>query len=795
MQKKLLGLCVLLLISGLIYASPSPDKTEEELAGSLKGTVTDSLTGQPLPGATISFPDLKTDAITGRDGHFLIKSLPNGRFTVTVSYVGYKSYVGITTINGATIQDFKLNISVVENQAVVVTGVSSSTQLKHTPVHVSVISEKDLQRSSGTNLLQAIAKVPGVSIITTGPAIAKPSIRGLAYNRVVTLNDGVRQEGQQWGDEHGVEIDEYSAQKVEVLRGPASLMYGSDATGGVINILTNLPVAENTIKANVSGSLNSNNNMQGGYANVAGNINGFNWNAYGSLKSAGDYHNKYDGDVLNSRFNEHNFGGYVGLNKSWGYSHLILSNYNLHVGMVDGDRDEAGNFIIDGYDITPHLQKDKSPLVPDQNIQHFKAALDNSFNLGNGGRITALVAFQRNQRKEFGDYEEPDVPESYFDLKTINYNAAYQLPFVNGWKASLGVNGMSQQNRIRAEEALIPNYQMFDVGVYGIASKTINKTTLTGGLRFDSRHINSKLTASEGEELFQPFTKNISSLSGSIGVTHDINEYVTVKANASKGFRAPNIAELAANGEHEGTFRYEIGNQDLKSEDSYSFDLGLDINTQHVSLNLSPYFSHISNYIYFRKLQTGTGADSSINDVPVYKFTQQSANMYGVEASLDIHPHPLDWLHFENSFSYVRGKFTQPVDGSDNLPLIAPMRLLTELRAEFPHQLKSFRNFYAKVEMNNVWAQDHFFSGYNTETGTPSYILFNAGIGSDLYFGGVKRATIVLALNNIGNVAYQDFLNRLRYAPENPATGRIGVFDMGRNFTARIIIPFEWNVK
>ncbi|WP_245645873.1 TonB-dependent receptor [Niabella ginsenosidivorans] len=481
MQKKILSLSVLLLIRCIIYASPVPKNAEEELSGSLKGTVTDSLSNLPLPGATISFPDLKVDAVTDKDGRFFIRSLPNGRFTITVSYVGYRSYVGILTISGATTQDFKLNVAVVENQAVVVTGVSASTQLKHTPVHVSVISEKDLQRSSGTNLLQAIAKVPGVSVITTGPAIAKPSIRGLAYNRVVTLNDGVRQEGQQWGDEHGVEIDEYSAQKIEVLRGPASLMYGSDATGGVINILTNLPVAENTIKANVSGSLNSNNNMQGGYANVAGNINGFNWNAYGSIKSAGDYQNKYDGDVLNSRYNEHNFGGYIGVNKSWGYSHLLLSDYNLHVGMVDGDRDDSGNFVIDGYENTPQLQKGKSPLVPDQNIQHFKAALDNSFNLGNGGRITALIGFQRNQRKEFGDYEAPDVPESYFDLRTINYNAAYQMPFINGWKASLGVNGMSQQNRIRAEEALIPNYRLFDWGIYGIASKTINKTTITGG--------------------------------------------------------------------------------------------------------------------------------------------------------------------------------------------------------------------------------------------------------------------------------------------------------------------------
>ena len=795
MQKKILGLIVLQWIVVVIgYAAPVVKK-EEVPGGSLRGVVTDALTGQPLPEATISLPDLKVDVTAGRDGRYSIRSLPAGRFVVAVSYVGYRSFVSTVVIDGATVQDFKLSVSVVESEAVVVTGVSSSTQLKHAPTHISVLSQKALLQSTGTGLLDAVAKVPGVSIITTGPAIAKPSIRGLGYNRVVTLNDGVRQEGQQWGDEHGVELDEYSAQKIEVLRGPASLMYGSDAIGGVLNILTNVPVPENTIRANLSGSLNSNNNMQGGYANIAGNINGFNWNAYGSLKNAGDYKNRYDGDVLNSRFNEKNFGGYLGLNRSWGYSHLIFSSFDQHVGMVEGERDDEGRLILEGYEPGDKQWTGKTPLVPNQRIQHLKTALDNSFSLRNGGRITALVGFQRNQRREFGDVETPDVPEAYFDLKTINYSAAYHLPQMNGWKTSLGANGMSQQNKNRADEALIPDYRLFDIGVYGYTSKTVNRTTVSGGLRFDNRSINSQLTYEEGEEKFQPFTRRLSSFSGSLGLAHDFNEQITLKANASKGFRAPNMAELAANGVHEGTFRYEMGNADLKSEDAYAFDLGLDVNTQHISLNVSPYINHINNYIYYQKLLTGSGADSLIGDVAAYQFTQQSANLYGVEATLDIHPHPLDWLHFENAFSWTKGTFTKAVDGSDDLPLIAPLRLLTELRAEFPTQLKAFRNFYAKVEMDNVAAQQHFFSGYNTETETPGYTLFNAGLGSDIYWGGAKRAVIILAVNNIGDVAYQQHLSRLKYAPENPVTGRTGVFNMGRNFTARLVIPFVWKVK
>ncbi|WP_300602203.1 TonB-dependent receptor [Niabella sp.] len=796
MQKKILGLVVLQWFVFMMgYAAPVIKK-DIAPAGSLKGVVTDDATGQPLPEATISFPDLKIDVTAGKDGVYAIRSLPNGRYTVSVSFIGYRSFVGTVVINGPTVLDFKLKLSVVENDAVVVTGVSASTQLKHTPTHISVLSQKDLQQSSGTGLLDAVAKVPGVAIITTGPAIAKPSIRGLGYNRVVTLNDGMRQEGQQWGDEHGIEVDEYSAQKIEILRGPASLMYGSDAIGGVLNIQTNIPVPDNTIKANLSGSLNNNNNMQGGYANVAGNINGFNWNAYGSIKSAGDYKNKYDGNVLNSRFNEKNVGGYLGLNKHWGYTHLVFSNFDQHLGLVEGERDDEGHFVLDGYDAgSKQLTEGKSPLIPNQRIRHLKIALDNNFTFDNGSRITALVGFQRNQRQEFGEIESPTVPQAYFDLKTINYAAAYHWPVMNGWKTSFGLNGMRQQNENRAEEALIPDYQLFDIGVYGYTTKTIQNTTLSGGLRYDHRTIDSKLTMEDGEEKFQPFTKKLSSFSGSIGLAQDLSEQVTLKANIGKGFRAPNMAELAANGVHEGTFRYEMGDQNLKSEDAYAFDLGLDVNTQHVSLNISPYLNLINNYIYYQKLLTGSGSDSVMDGVTAYKFTQQNARLYGLEATLDIHPHPLDWLHFENTFSWTRGLFTKAVDGSDNLPLIAPLRLLTELRAEFPTQLKSLRNFYAKVEMDNVGAQDHFFSGYNTETATPGYTLFNAGLGSDIYWGGEKRATLVLAVNNIGDVAYQQHLSRLKYAPENPVTGRTGVFNMGRNFTARLILPFSWKVK
>ncbi|MFT3903353.1 MAG: TonB-dependent receptor [Niabella sp.] len=760
--------------------------------GSLTGVVTDAATGKPLANATVTIHELKTWVTTDNGGRYNFTSLPNGSFTIEVSYVGYKSFVDRIKLDGNTTRDFTLRTAIVENDNVTVTGVSAVTQVRQTPTYTTIVNQKELQRASGTNLMDILSKQPGVSAVTTGPAIAKPFIRGMGYNRVVTINDGVRQEGQQWGDEHGMEIDEYSTKRVEILRGPASLMYGSDALGGVVNIITNTPVALNTVSGQLSGSMNANNNMWGGYANIAGNLNGFNWNAYGSLKRAGDYQNKYDGDVLNSRFNEKNFGGYVGLNKSWGYSHLVFSRFNQQIGMVDGVRDDEGNLVVDGYDLTDKLRDGKSPLVPYQRVNHTKLLLDNAFSLLNGARLTALVGYQQSKRREFGEVDAPKEPGAYFDLKTVNYHVAYHFASNGNWKTSVGVNGMGQTNKNKGEEAIIPDYDLFDVGVYGYTAYHKEGTTVSGGLRFDNRSFNGKQMMEEEDVKFEAFKKQFSNISASVGLSQELGEHLLLKANLSRGFRAPNAAEMASNGEHEGTGHYEIGNRDLKSESSLSFDMGLQFNTQHVDFSVTPYINHVQNYIYAQKLQGVGGLDSLIGDAKVYKFTQQSANLLGLEASLDIHPHPLDWLHFENTFSMVQGRFTKAVDGSENLPLMMPARLLTELRAEFPNQVKDFKNLFVKVEMDNVAKQNHYFAGYNTETATKGYTLFNAALGTDLEVRGKTYATLVLALNNLTDVAYQNHLSRLKYTDENPVTGRVGVFNMGRNFTARLIVPLKF---
>ncbi|MEO6315490.1 MAG: TonB-dependent receptor [Chitinophagaceae bacterium] len=771
----------------------------------LTGTITDAKTGLPLQGASVYFHDLKLGSSTNAGGTYSIQNIPRGKYLVEISFLGYASVVETVDIAGTMQKDFGLSHSYIENEGVTVTGVSSATSVKRTPVPVNIIRKEELLRGSSTNLIDALSKTPGVAQISTGPAISKPSIRGLGYNRVVVVNDGIRQEGQQWGDEHGIEIDEYNVNKAEVLKGPASLMYGSDALAGVVNFISVIPSPENTIKANIFSTYQTNNRQRGLHADINGNTSGFIWGINGSYKAAADYKNKYDGYVFNSKFNEKDFGGYVGLNKSWGFSHLLFSKFDQHLGLVEGERDGVtGQFlkpvndngiateqIASGADFTT-----STPGIPRQRIQHLKIATDNSFNIGNN-RLTLTLGYQRNQRQEFGNILDPEEKNLYFDLSTFNYNLQYHFAEKNNWRTTIGVNGMQQRNQNKGVEVLIPEYSMFDIGGFVYTQKRIDQLTISGGVRFDNRSINSKELLAAADLKFPHFTKSFSNLSASAGASYEASKNVTLKLNLARGFRAPSIPELASNGAHEGTNRYEYGEQSLKSETSYQADAGIDIAAEHLSFSASIFYNAINNFIYYRKLTASSGADSVITDggnqFYAFRFNQNNAKLYGAEFNLDIHPHPLDWLHIENSFSYVRGVLSQEQDGSKNLPFIPGARLINEAKVELAKNGQSLRNVYVKLELDNTFAQNNPFTGFNTETRTPAYSLLNAGFGGDIANRGKTLFSLFFTANNIADVAYQNHLSRLKYAPENFATGRMGVYNMGRNFSVKLNVPLSFS--
>jgi iron complex outermembrane receptor protein len=763
-----------------------------------------------LAGVSIYFTDLKTGISTDKDGNYQMINLKSGTYLLDISFVGYKSIVKQVTITKDTIMDFVLVSAVSELNEVIVTGVSRSTELKLNPVIVKTIDRNTLNQNSSTNLIDGLKNIPGFSQITTGAAISKPTIRGLGYNRIITLNNGIRQEGQQWGDEHGIEMDEYAVDRAEIVKGPGSLMYGSDGIAGVLNFLAPKAPPIGEIKTQLISNYQSNNNLIGYSLSNAGSKNGFQWLGRFSNKFAGNYQNAYDGKVLNSGFREFDGSIFLGINKSWGHSHLTVSSFNQTLNLPEGERDSLGRFTYvnaNGDDVTATSQDYSGYKIgfPHQEINHLRVSSNNYFILKKG-TINADLGFQNNKRKEFGDPTNPNDIALFFDLNTFNYNIRYNLEKKKGWETSFGISGMQQSNTNRGLEFLIPAYNHFDAGAFVFTQKTFKKLTIAGGLRFDNRYVNSKelyldslekpvsIPDANSELKFSSFAKNYNSISGSIGLSYQINKTSTLKFNISRGFRAPNIAELASNGRHEGTFRYEIGNPNLKSETSHQIDIAYFLNSEHITFELTPFVNFISNYIFTEKLKGKDGNDSipDPNDpAPAYKFMSGNATLLGAEIYFDVHPHPLDWLHLENSFSYVQATQHNKPDGSKYLPFIPAPKYRGEIKAQFKNFGKILSNAYVKFGVDYFFAQNKFFSATGTETATPAYTLLSAGIGANIK--GFKRKdfmSLYISGENLADVAYQNHLSRLKYAPENLATGRNGIFNMGRNVSVKLIMTF-----
>ena len=631
---------------------------------------------------------------------------------------------------------------------VTVTGVTGDTKLKNSTAPISIISGKELRQTTSTNIIDAIAHQPGVAQITTGSGISKPIIRGLGYNRIIVMNEGVRQEGQQWGDEHGIEIDAQNVNSVEILKGPASLMYGSDAMAGVL-ILHGSPIQpEGEMKATVSTEYQTNNGLFDYSLNFAGNQKGFVWDVRFSDKYAHAYKNKYDGYVPGSQFTERAGRLMLGLNKRWGYSHLTWTTFHQTPSIVEGERDEVTGELVCSTDNV----KTYSKALPFQQIKHYKAVWDNSLNLRKGW-LKAIIGYQQNRRQEFED--NADEYELYFKLHTITYDLRYLSQEFNGWKMAGGVNGMWQQSQNLGEESLIPEYKLFDIGAYATVSKSLDNLTLNGGLRFDNRHLDFH-------------SRNFNGITGSIGAVWNANEHLNLRLNMARGFRAPNMSELGSDGVHEGTLRYEIGNPDLKPEYSWQADLGLDFTSQYVSAQVALFANRIENYIFAQRI------DKVIEeDYRTYEYTQGDARLLGFEAGIDFHP--IHSLHFENTFSLVDAQQLHASEDAKYLPMTPAPRWTSELKYELSHHgHKTLNNAYVAIGLEHNLAQNHYYKVDDTETRTPGYTLLSLSAGTDLNIHKKKVAELYVTAENLLNKAYQNHLSRLKYCDMNNATGRQG---------------------
>ncbi len=779
----------------------------------IRGKVLAENTNQAISGVKIFVSNLERVTQSDANGAFEFADVSKGTYVLSFQKEGFKNQILQLDMDVDTAMTIILKTNVLEFQEFIVTGVVRATDFRMSPLSIKSLNLSELDGKGATNLIDAISRTPGVNQISTGSGISKPVIRGLGYNRVLVLNNGMRQEGQQWGDEHGVEIDEYSIERVEIIKGPGSLMYGSDAIAGVINFLPSLSMKKNGVQGNFTTNYQSNANLIAQSIRLSGHKDDFQWRVQGSSKLAGNYKNSKDGKVLNSGFNEINGNVYLGLDKKWGFTHLSLSSYNASFNMVEGERDSSGAFVhevLDGSGGTNLMAATNKELNsyglawPHQNVAHQRIASNNFFRLKK--QVIYLdLSFQNNKRKEYGSILNPDEIDLFFNLNTFNWNSRINFNPHKGWEFSLGLSQMIQSNENKGIEFLIPAYVSHDLGSFIYFQNNKSKQwKLAGGLRIDRRSVNSFALNLDSNGVVVSFidstvvTKFLANkysfigFSGSLGLVYLINENQQLKVNFSRGFRAPSLAELSSNGRHEGSLRYEYGNSNLKAEISHQLDLSYGVSKDHISIELTPFSNLISNYIFASKLLNSQGLDSivDLNDPSIaYQFMQSKALLYGGELTIDVHPHPWDWLHIENSFSMVNAQ--QLGESKAYLPTIPAAQYQGELRFSVFQKVDRFKQSNISVATVHTLAQLRYLSSSNTETATPAYTLIN--LAATTTFQAKQKSQQIkfsLSIDNLTNVAYQSHLSRLKYAEVNQKTGDIGVFNRGRNVSIKVIFSF-----
>jgi iron complex outermembrane receptor protein len=820
---KLLGLLFILLANSIISRAADTDQ------GTLTGTVTDKKDGTPIIGASINIPDLRTGTITDANGKYAVTHISKGVYLVQVSYLGYATFTQKVDFSKSSTLDVQLQASSIETGEVIVTGVSKATELKRSPVPMVAVSKTYIdQRAAAGNVIDVIANLPGISAVTTGPNISKPFIHGLGYNRVITLMDGIRQEGQQWGDEHGIEIDQNSIDRVEVIKGPASLSYGSDAIGGVVNLISPSPVPDGTISGSVLGAYGTNQGLWNRSIRLQGNQNGLIWGAIVTAKDAKDYQNQHDGRVYATGFKERDARVMVGLNKSWGYSYLNASLFDDTQDIPDGSRDSVSRKFtkqITEADLfrpivsAAELNSYAIPVLH-QHVQLYRIYDNSNFILGNGANLIVNLGYQLSHRREYTHPEDANVAGLNLHLTTYTYDVKYDQTFGDGIETTFGVNGQYQNNTIGdATDFPIPAYHQFDIGPFAILKKSFGKLDLSAGARYDVRsfsgqaayidtlsgkypqlYTGSNPTTTPGViNQFNALNKTFSGFSGSIGATYNFSDAFLLKANIARGFRAPSIAELSANGPDPGSQIYHVGNSSFKPEFSVQEDIGAFLTLPNVSASVEVFNNNIQNYIY-QQQETNPDGTPVVNPAfplyAIFTYVQSRARINGGEVSLDIHPAP--WLHFENSMSLTYGTNLgnggKVADSLKYLPFIPPLHTHSELRGSFSKGFSSLRSIYGFVGFDHYSAQDRFFSAYGTETYTAGYNLLSAGLGTNLVNkAGNKVAELFIEGTNLANVNYQSNMSRLKYF-DNPVTApgvRRGIYNMGRNISFKVVIPFS----
>ena len=704
----------------------------------VSGIITDS-NNEPIPGVSIYAPALQASTTSDATGFYNFNRIPSGKILFIFSYVGYTTQQKEIFVSEQGIQvDVIMKEDIHQMDEVIISTAFNKLQSQNV-MKVEHESIKSLQQKGITTLIEGLTTIPGISQISTGASIGKPVIRGLSSNRVLVYSQGVRLENQQFGDEHGLGLNDSGIESVEVIKGPASLLYGSDALGGVLYFNPEKFANSNTIKADVDQKYYSNTQGTSTSVGLKGSTDKWKFLGRGSYSAHSDYEIPGGEKVTNTRYNELDLKGGIGYNTQK-VSSIFRYNFNrLDLGMPeDGIAEQSSS---------------KKTEFPRQAVDNHIFSLHNKIFFEKSS-IDADFGYILNYRQEF-----EDSPEAALDmhLSTFNYDLKYNFEKIHNIDVIAGIQGMHQKNENFGEEFLIPNAITNDFGVFATANYEWAKSAIQAGLRYDHRNLNSEANGILGEEgSFQSLDLNFDSFNASLGYKTDLTENLLVRLNLASGFRAPNLAELTSNGVHEGTNRYEIGDSNLQKEQNVQVDLNLEYESQHFEFFVNGFYNYIDNYIY------AAPSAAMIEDYVVFNYTQDNARLYGGEIGFHFHPHPLDWLHIETSFESVTAK----KEGGEYLPLIPANTWSNTVRTEFKIR-EWLSSGYARVNSTSTFAQTNTDSN---ETNSPAYTLINAGFG-----GKIKVANssfdFSVSGNNIFDKEYISHLSRLK-VDEIPNIGR-----------------------
>ena len=709
----------------------------------IQGLVRDAQTNQPIQNVIVTVPAFQIQVRTDSNGVFELPFTWTDHQLVRLRNPEYQLLD--TLIQGsATPITLRLNLGHMTTEEVTVSGQQVALRHKST-VPIEVRNLKDLQLSGGMNVSELLTKIPGVYASTLGNGIAKPVIRGMQGMRVVTLVNGVRLEGQQWGGDHGMGIGELALGSAEVIKGPASVLYGADALGGVVYLADESFAQIGRQEWSVQQKWNQNTNGSTSslmYKKSSGNRR---------FLVAGSYANHADFQLPNGLFAKNSrFHEWVGKAAySWfkpNQFHVLRYAFNNSVAGIPGHtHDTLATPLSFQVPIQGRRYSLPAQFFTNQLLSYeYKRFYKNS-------EVNLLLAQTLNRLVEYDE----KVTKPFMEMNL--WNSIYQAKWTRKWarvQLMLGSAGMLQLNRNApfAAEQLLPDAQTLDQGLFALFKWELSSAQLIQmGLRQDLRLIQ---TTQDGS----PLQKIYASPNASFGWSYHIQPKMESRFNLSSGFRAPHLSELLADGFHHGALRYEVGDLQLKPERSLQLDWVLERGGAHGNLSINPYHAWVANYIYLQP------SGAAIDGIPVFAYQQlKEGRLYGFDLSAHYHPHWLHHLHWEGSFSYVQ--FTSNQDSS--ISLLPPTRLQNEFKYDW---IRSGTINKIEFSLSHQWLAAQTRVAYQ-ETASESYQLlhFNARV----YIEKSGAWILQTGVRNLTNAIYIDHLSRLK---------NIGMPGPGRHF-------------